>query len=185
MIDVVRFYGYEPNKAGYIRCPFHNERTPSLKIYPNRFHCFGCGSDGSVIDFVMKLFQLDPSSACRQINRDFRLGLSLDRPPSLEEQKAAQDRQRVTEIKRLFSEWREQTLNKLDAACRVANLADPANMTDAEAMAVQNQETLLYWSDILLHGELNDQMQVFRERKGVEQLCQAIMNSTRMKSMTA
>ncbi len=39
-----------------IKCPFHEDKSPSLKIYPdnNRFVCFGCGARGSPIDFVMK-----------------------------------------------------------------------------------------------------------------------------------
>jgi DNA primase catalytic core len=43
--------------ADYVgRCPFHEDRRPSLHISPtkNLFHCFGCGAAGSVIDFVMK-----------------------------------------------------------------------------------------------------------------------------------
>ena len=33
-----------------IRCPFHNERTPSMVIELKslRYHCFGCGADGEV-----------------------------------------------------------------------------------------------------------------------------------------
>lgn len=36
-----------------IRCPFHNDRTPSCAIYPdNGFHCFACGKHGNnAIDF--------------------------------------------------------------------------------------------------------------------------------------
>lgn len=39
-----------------IPCPFHKDKTPSLKVYPesNRFVCFGCQVRGSPIDFVMK-----------------------------------------------------------------------------------------------------------------------------------
>lgn len=39
-----------------IRCPFHEDKNPSLKIYTknNRFVCFGCNARGSPIDFVMK-----------------------------------------------------------------------------------------------------------------------------------
>ncbi|MFS1522783.1 CHC2 zinc finger domain-containing protein [Microbulbifer sp. 2304DJ12-6] len=38
------------------RCPFHNDKTPSLIISPktNLYHCFGCGAAGSVIDWVIK-----------------------------------------------------------------------------------------------------------------------------------
>ncbi|MGB1060094.1 MAG: CHC2 zinc finger domain-containing protein [Ketobacter sp.] len=40
------------------RCPFHDDRTPSLVISPesNLWHCLGaCGTGGSVIDWVMKI----------------------------------------------------------------------------------------------------------------------------------
>jgi CHC2 zinc finger len=37
------------------RCPFHDENTASFLVdITNRFHCFGCGAHGSVIDFVTK-----------------------------------------------------------------------------------------------------------------------------------
>ena len=31
-------------------CPFHDDKNPSMKV-DQRFHCFGCGADGDVIDF--------------------------------------------------------------------------------------------------------------------------------------
>src|SRR5215472_9254861 len=41
-------------------CPFHADSTPSLFIYgEKRFHCFGCGKDGSAFDFVMLMYGLD------------------------------------------------------------------------------------------------------------------------------
>lgn len=35
-------------------CPFHNEKTPSMYLKNNFYHCFGCGVNGDVIDFYMK-----------------------------------------------------------------------------------------------------------------------------------
>lgn len=42
-------------------CPFHNEKTPSCHIHPDKeyFHCFGCGAGGDVITFTMRYNNLD------------------------------------------------------------------------------------------------------------------------------
>lgn len=73
MRDVCTKYGYEPNHAGYISCPIHKERTPSLKIYPGDggWHCFGCGAGGSPIDFVMHIFGISFRQAIVRIGNDF------------------------------------------------------------------------------------------------------------------
>lgn len=50
------------NKAGFARCPFHGERTASLKLYrdKNRAHCFGaCGKGYDVIDIVQHQNEVD------------------------------------------------------------------------------------------------------------------------------
>ena len=52
MHEVLGMYGLQANRAGFIRCPFHEEKTPSMKIYPDGFYCFGCGAHGDQVDFV-------------------------------------------------------------------------------------------------------------------------------------
>ncbi len=48
-------------------CPFHNEKTPSCYVHPDKefFHCFGCGAGGDVITFTMKYNNLDYIDAVR------------------------------------------------------------------------------------------------------------------------
>ena len=43
-------YGIRVGRNGMACCPFHNDKTPSMKL-DRRYHCFGCGADGDVIDF--------------------------------------------------------------------------------------------------------------------------------------
>ena len=40
-------YGLQANRAGMVRCPFHDDHTPSLKLNEDYFYCFGCGAGGA------------------------------------------------------------------------------------------------------------------------------------------
>lgn len=56
MTELVWKYGLYPNRAGFIRCPFHDgDKNASLKIYKDSFYCFGCGASGDVFDFVRRM----------------------------------------------------------------------------------------------------------------------------------
>jgi DNA primase len=48
-------------------CPFHRDRTPSFRIYDSgrRFHCFGCGATGDVLDFVQRAYGTSLPEAAR------------------------------------------------------------------------------------------------------------------------
>lgn len=120
--EVVKFYGFFPNRSGFICCPFHEEKTPSLKLFrDNHWHCFGCREGGSVIDFVMKLFNLRFPEAVVRLNADFRLGLNVERADprevdefrrrrkAEEERKAAWERtynERIREFRRLYDAYK-------------------------------------------------------------------------------
>lgn len=48
----------EPRRSGHIpmiRCPFHEDSTPSMAVYDDGFHCFGCGWHGDAADLMMAL----------------------------------------------------------------------------------------------------------------------------------
>lgn len=83
MQEVVEFYGFEVSRSGFMKCPFHSgDNTASLKIYPGSggFHCFGCKAHGTVIDFVMRLYDINFRQAVLRINADFHLGLLTEKP---------------------------------------------------------------------------------------------------------
>lgn len=77
--DVFEFYGLNTNSKGFVCCPFHAEKTPSMRVYDGKrgFFCFGCGANGDVISFVMKFFSLPFSEAIAKLNEDFCLGLPI------------------------------------------------------------------------------------------------------------
>ena len=53
--QAVELYGLKPNRSGLIRCIFHNDKSPSMKV-DRRYYCFGCGCTGDAIDFTAQLF---------------------------------------------------------------------------------------------------------------------------------
>jgi len=77
--SVIRLYGYEPDSKGFMRCPFHHDPTPSLKLYDTGsrrgWYCFGCHAGGSVIDFVMKHDDCSFAMAVKAIDHHLNLGL--------------------------------------------------------------------------------------------------------------
>lgn len=59
MQDILLRYGLQANKNGFIICPFHKEKTASLKIKKHTWKCHGCNKGGSVFDFVMEMENID------------------------------------------------------------------------------------------------------------------------------
>jgi len=53
----------EPLVDGKICCPFHDDSTPSLHVYDDHFHCYGCGAHGDAIDWLMIVEGLDRDAA--------------------------------------------------------------------------------------------------------------------------
>ena len=64
--EAAELYGIKVRRNGMACCPFHDDKNPSMKV-DQRFHCFGCGEDGDVIDFTAKLFDLSPKEAAEKL----------------------------------------------------------------------------------------------------------------------
>ena len=102
--EAAEFYGIKVSRTGMACCPFHDDKNPSMKV-DQRFHCFGCGADGDVIDFTAKLFDLSPKEAAEKLAQDFGLIYDSQAPPrrryvrqKTEAQKFREDRQRCYRV---------------------------------------------------------------------------------------
>ena len=113
--EAAEFYGIKVNRTGMACCPFHDDKNPSMKV-DQRFHCFGCGEDGDVIDFTAKLFNLSPKEAAEKLAQDFGLIYDSQAPPrrryvrqKTEAQKFREDRQRcyrvLSDYYHLLKKW--------------------------------------------------------------------------------
>ncbi len=85
-LDIVELVGeYVPlTRAGRnmkARCPFHQERSPSFIVSPERqtFHCFGCGEGGDAFSFVMKSESLSFMEAAEKLAARAGVKIEADR----------------------------------------------------------------------------------------------------------
>ena len=153
--EVVEFYGFHPNRAGYIQCPFHaGDNHGSLKVYTGDktgWHCFGCGAGGSVIDFAMRLFDISFRQACVRLNRDFRLGLTGEAPNSAERSAVLEARRQEAERKAAVDcEYRKKAA-EYRYWWEIAKYFAPAPGADVlhpfYAEALRRLPVLEYWLD--------------------------------------
>lgn len=78
-------------------CPFHNEKTPSFTVAPDKqfFHCFGCGEHGNAIDFLMRYDGLEFPDAVEELAA--MLGVEVPRETSANPQAEARKRQQAAD----------------------------------------------------------------------------------------
>ena len=74
-------YGLPIQQGGMVCCPFHADRTPSMKLNEDYFYCFGCGVSGDVIDLAARLFGLSNYDAVKKLAADF--GITEQKPSIL------------------------------------------------------------------------------------------------------
>ena len=74
-------YGLPVRQGNMTCCPFHDDRTPSMKLNEAYFYCFGCGTSGDVIEFTSKLFGISALDAAKKLAADF--GITEQKPSIL------------------------------------------------------------------------------------------------------
>ena len=90
-------------------CPFHNEKTPSFSVSPQKgiFHCFGCGVGGTVINFVMKTDNLTFTEAVKYLAQRANIALPVNNGYDAKKELEIKDRKETlfninTEAARFF-----------------------------------------------------------------------------------
>lgn len=111
--DAAIFYGIKVSRNGMCCCPFHPDRHPSMKV-DNRFHCFGCGADGDVINFVERMDGLRPIDAAKKLATDFCIPITNTPTTFSPTMKAAIEKQnKEKEQLRAFQLYKRDALNFL------------------------------------------------------------------------
>ena len=72
MQEIVERYGIRIDRKGFCCCPFHKEKTGSMKIYKSSYNCFGCGANGDIFSFVMGMEHCDFKNAYKALGGSYK-----------------------------------------------------------------------------------------------------------------
>lgn len=163
--QAAEIYGLSVNRSGKTNCPFHNDRTPSMKV-DKRFHCFGCGADGDVIDFTARLYGLDTKSAAEKLAADFQIPYT-------------KNKRKETVKKPVKEKSEEQVYRELEAKCfrvlseyyRLLRHWERAYAPKPEDIqwhplfveALQKEEHIEYLLDVLLYDPIEERAALIKD----------------------
>jgi len=88
--QVAEMYGLKVGRNGLACCPFHNDKTPNMKV-DDRYYCFGCGVTGDAVDLTAQLLGLSPKDAALRLAADFDLEIGKAKPDAMHSYRARDD----------------------------------------------------------------------------------------------
>ncbi len=133
MLQLAERYGIKV-RHGMCCCPFHGEKHPSMKLYPNGYHCFACGEHGDIISWVQKMDSLTFPQAVERLCELY--GLSAEKVPI-----------NIAEIRRV------EAFNAYKQACREVKRLEPKNQDE-----IPSEE---FWTAVRKKNELQDVLSFF------------------------
>jgi hypothetical protein len=164
-------------------CPFHQERTPSFVIdtIKQRFHCFGCGTGGDVIDFYAKACKLDTREAIRRLAAELGLagGLTSEERKAVKE--ARQKREEATKLNvKLELLVKNVRLECFDAERQIhqilQNISSEHDLDKPDVIwALENQSRVEYFANVFSSGTEAEQLQAALAFRGVRKCPDMLM----------
>jgi DNA primase len=157
MSDIVERYGFQPNRRGFIPCPFHEgDRQASLKVYDRDFHCHACGANGDIFTFVQKMDDLSFKEAYQSLGGNYSTQSQADRVRILQKKK---EREIVRREERIFKKW---LLHKLFEVCKLLRMYDELEeihepFSDEWTLVINKKQLLEEDYRILVSGTRKEQ----------------------------
>lgn len=171
MADVAHHFGYAPNRAGFIKSPFKEERTASCKLYPRSFYDFSSNMGGDIIRFASAVLGVNNWEACRYLIEAFSLPFSLSGSADNREQiqKRQRERQKQQEKEQRFRAAWVAEVDRLKVWENIYQRAIEEKifppLSDLQAFTVRELQKVSYELDMLcIYGDRREQEEILTER---------------------
>ena len=181
--QVAESYGLEVRYNGMTCCPFHSDRNPSMKV-DDRFHCFGCGEDGDVIDFTAKLFGVGLKEAAQRLASDFGISydnvITISKPSINQKLKAVQEKQAEQQCFNTLCDYHKLLVQYKS---EYAPKSESEELHPYFVEALQNMSYIDYLLDVMTFGTKEERMAFVKEKgkevKAIEQRIKQFIKSDR------
>jgi hypothetical protein len=155
-------YGLHVSRSGMVRCLFHDDATPSMKLYDDHYHCFGCQATGDVIRMTAKLCGVPDAEAANKLAEDF--GIQREKTSVLAklhrfQEQAEQERlcvQVLRDYLHLLEEWRTKYAPKTQEEAPNGRFVEALLMVDC----------IEYLLDTLKTGKPEERAEVMKSLLG-------------------
>lgn len=169
-------YGLQVSRNGMVRCLFHDDATPSMKLYDDHYHCFGCQATGDVIRMTAKLFGVPDAEVANKLAEDF--GIQREKTSVLAklhrfQEQAEQERlcvQVLRDYLHLLEEWRTKYAPKTQEEAPDDRFVEALLMTDCIEYLLDTlktgkpEERAEVMKSLLADGKIT-RLQEYTERK--------------------
>ncbi|PLX27327.1 DNA primase [Candidatus Parcubacteria bacterium] len=127
------------------RCPFHNEKTQSFMVSPDKqiWHCFGCGKGGDIFKFLMEMEGIDFVEALRVLAPKAGVQLRRQNP------KVASERARLLDIMDISRRYFHKVLMESSSAKQAREYLTKRGLTESDLMEWQIGYSLDSWDGLL------------------------------------
>ena len=155
--------GLDVSRNSMVRCPFHDDRNPSMKLNDDYFFCFGCGERGDVIDLTAALCGLNKYDAARKLAQDFGVNYEIIHPNIEVVRKKYADRKRQAEQERkIFIALTERLYLLRDWIVRFAPKSPDEELDPRFVEACHELDRVEYLVDILCTGDEIERREVVK-----------------------
>lgn len=79
MRTILNMYSIRINKNGFCRCPFHQEKTASMKVYKDSVYCYGCGLSADIFTFIQKMENCSFKDAFKRLGGSYEAKTDRER----------------------------------------------------------------------------------------------------------
>jgi len=131
IVDIISGYVHlKPAGKGFKGlCPFHEEKTPSFMVSPEKqlFHCFGCGEGGNIFNFLMKYEKLSFFEAVKMLAQKSGVTLPVDEE---KENILHKKKERLYKLNNLVANYYRECLFRINQGKKVINYFKKRGIND-------------------------------------------------------